>query len=103
MGREGIFNKRKAVLGGAGAVGATFAYAVAQDGVADEIVLTVSTLMQGQYGLDGICLSVPCMVAESGIERVIDAKLTQGEAKALRHSADLLEKAWAELKEGGTA
>nr|HQI76444.1 FAD-dependent oxidoreductase [Candidatus Latescibacterota bacterium] len=32
-------NRRKVVVVGAGAVGATFAYALAQSGLADEIVL----------------------------------------------------------------
>jgi L-lactate dehydrogenase len=41
---------RKVVIVGAGAVGATFAYALAQSGVADEIVLTDmdQDLAQGQ-------------------------------------------------------
>ena len=41
---------RKVVIIGAGAVGSTFAYALAQSGVADEIVLTDmdNNLVQGQ-------------------------------------------------------
>ena len=41
---------RKVVIVGAGAVGSTFAYALAQSGVADEIVLTDmdQNLAQGQ-------------------------------------------------------
>ncbi len=50
-------------------------------------VLTVSSLLQGEYGLDDICLSVPCVVNESGIERVMSAELFPDEQSDLQKSA----------------
>jgi L-lactate dehydrogenase len=53
-------------------------------------VLTVSTLLDGEYGLKDVCLSVPCIVSLSGIERVIEGKLTDEELKALHASASVI-------------
>lgn len=53
-------------------------------------VLTVSTLLEGEYGLNDICLSVPCIIARDGVQRVIDAHLAPAEHKGLQHSAQAL-------------
>jgi L-lactate dehydrogenase len=53
-------------------------------------VLTVSVKLEGEYGINDLCLSVPCVMGENGIERIIDAKLPAKEGKALRASADVL-------------
>jgi len=53
-------------------------------------VLTVSTYLQGEYGLNDICLSVPCIVGEEGVERIVDARLEAEEQKQLEHSAQTL-------------
>ena len=53
-------------------------------------VLTVSSLLRGQYGLDNVCLSVPCVVGSNGIERVIEARLNDEEQQALARSAGIL-------------
>lgn len=62
-------------------------------------VLTVSTLLEGEFGLHDVCLSVPCIVSRSGIERVIDSRLPEEEAAALLASAKVLQQSFAELKE----
>ena len=61
-------------------------------------VLVVSTLMTGQYGLRDVCLSTPCVIGKSGVERVIELRLDEAEQKALEHSADTLRRAYAGLK-----
>ncbi len=53
-------------------------------------VLTVSTLLEGEYGLKDICLSVPCIVGENGVERIIAARLPAGEQEGLERSAQIL-------------
>ena len=50
-------------------------------------VLTVSTLLQGEYGIHDICLSVPCIVGENGVARIIDVQLAPDEQQALERSA----------------
>jgi Malate/lactate dehydrogenases len=53
-------------------------------------VLTVSTLLEGEYGLKDVCLSVPSIVSESGVERIIEGKLTEQELSALSASASVI-------------
>jgi len=60
-------------------------------------VLVVSTLMTGQYGLRDVCLSTPCVIGKSGVERVIELRLDETEQKALEHSADTLRRAYSGL------
>lgn len=61
-------------------------------------ILTVSTLLDGEYGLRDVCLSVPCVVGEAGVERIITASLTPEEQEALERSASILREAIAELE-----
>jgi L-lactate dehydrogenase len=60
-------------------------------------VLTVSTVLNGEYGLAGVSLSVPCIVSEQGVERVVEASLTPQELQALSASASVLTQAIADL------
>ena len=53
-------------------------------------VLTVSTLMTGQFGIEGICLSLPSIVDHGGVEGVLLPRLSDEELVALRRSADVL-------------
>jgi L-lactate dehydrogenase len=53
-------------------------------------VLTVSTYLEGEYGLNDICLSVPCIVGEEGVERIVDAHLEAQEQEQLERSAQIL-------------
>ncbi|MDP8213683.1 MAG: L-lactate dehydrogenase [Candidatus Euphemobacter frigidus] len=60
-------------------------------------VLTVSTLLDGEYGLSNVCLSVPCIVSRKGAELVIEGRLFDKELKSLRNSAEVLQEALSEL------
>jgi L-lactate dehydrogenase len=60
-------------------------------------VLTVSCRLQGEYGLQDICLSVPCIVGSSGIKRVVQGDLAPAEKEGLTASADVLRKTLSEL------
>jgi len=62
-------------------------------------VLTVSTLLDGEYGLKDVCLSVPCVVSVRGIERIIVAPLASNEQVSLLYSANILHKAIDSLKQ----
>jgi L-lactate dehydrogenase len=55
-------------------------------------VLTVSIRLQGEYDIDNVTLSVPCLVAAGGIERIIDSDLADNELEALKKSAAVLRK-----------
>jgi L-lactate dehydrogenase len=53
-------------------------------------VLSVSSLIEGYYGLSDICLSVPTVVNRSGVERVLRLELSAQEIEGLRHSSEVL-------------
>jgi L-lactate dehydrogenase len=53
-------------------------------------VLTVSVLLNGEYGLKDVCLSIPCVVSETGAERIIEGRLTEEEMTALHASASII-------------
>lgn len=53
-------------------------------------VLTVSTLVQGEYGLRDVCLSVPCIVGAGGVERIVQTHLADAEQQALSRSAEVI-------------
>ncbi len=53
-------------------------------------VLTVSTLLQGEYGQRDVCLSVPCVVGREGVVRVIAGTLSDEEQRSLDASAAIL-------------
>lgn len=56
----------------------------------EHTVLPVSTRLTGQYGIDGVYLSLPCVVGRGGVERVIEIPLDEAELAGLRASADIL-------------
>ena len=60
-------------------------------------ILTVSTLLDGEYGLKDVCLSVPCIVSQSGVERIIEGKLADEELRALHASASIIKEKLVEL------
>lgn len=56
----------------------------------EHAALPVSTLLAGQFGLDNICLSLPCILAAGGVERVLLPTLNEAEVAALQASASTL-------------
>ena len=64
-------------------------------------VLTVSTLLAGEFGLRDVCLSVPVLVAAGGVEKVIESELPEEERKALHASAAVFRETARGLDAGG--
>ena len=56
-------------------------------------VLTVSSVLEGEYGIRGVSLGVPCIVAGKGVERVLQAALPPDEQNTLLKSATVLREA----------
>lgn len=50
-------------------------------------ILTVSSLLTGQYGIEGACLSLPALVSAQGVERILPIPLTECETDRLRTCA----------------
>lgn len=53
-------------------------------------ILTVSSLLEGQYGLSDVCLSVPTIVNSNGIERILDVPIDDREMELLNRSGNSL-------------
>jgi malate dehydrogenase len=43
--------------------------------------------LQGEYGIDGYYIGVPCKLGAAGLEKIIEIKLTPDEDAALKKSA----------------
>lgn len=53
----------------------------------ESVVLPVSTLLNGEYGVTDVCVSLPCIVGAGGIKRVFALALSEREAGDFRTSA----------------
>jgi malate dehydrogenase len=51
-------------------------------------ILPCSAWLEGEYGLSGLFLGVPCKLGRSGLEQIIEVELTEEERAALNRSAD---------------
>jgi malate dehydrogenase len=51
-------------------------------------ILPCSAWLQGEYGLHGLFLGVPCRLGRTGLERILEVRLTAEERAALGKSAD---------------
>ena len=61
---------------------------IAQALIRDEnAILTVSSLVDGHYGLYDVCLGLPSVVGQNGVKKIIDTPLDDDELKQLTDSA----------------
>jgi malate dehydrogenase len=51
-------------------------------------ILPCAAYLQGEYGINGYYIGVPCKLGERGLEQIIQIKLTPEEQAALQKSAD---------------
>lgn len=63
----------------------------------ENAILTVSSLLEGEYGLEDICLGVPTQVNGDGIARIIKVPLSDNEMRLLHQSADSLKQVMKDL------
>ena len=61
-------------------------------------VLTVSSLLTGEYGLNDVCLSLPTVVARRGVIKKVPVELSAEEEAGLIHSATVLKDFQRQLK-----
>ena len=50
-------------------------------------VLPCSAYLEGEYGIDGLFVGVPCKLGSNGIEKIYEIKLTDSETADLHKSA----------------
>lgn len=58
----------------------------------EKSILPISTMMHGEYGIDDVVLSMPCIVGKDGYETKVPITLDQDEVTALHESAATLKK-----------
>ena len=51
-------------------------------------ILPAAAYLEGEYGVNGLYVGVPCKLGSSGVEQVVEVKLTAEETAALHKSAD---------------
>jgi L-lactate dehydrogenase len=56
----------------------------------ERTVLTVSSVLDGPYGLSDVALSLPTVIDRGGVEQVIRLRLSDEEEAGLRRSAGVL-------------
>ncbi len=60
-------------------------------------ILPCSAYLQGEYGLEGLFLGVPCKLGRNGLEQIVEVELTAEERAALGRSADAVRETMAVL------
>ncbi len=53
-------------------------------------ILPISSYLEGEYGFEGVCLSVPAVLTRDGIQKVLDFDLDPAEHKKLESSYNIV-------------
>ena len=61
-------------------------------------ILPCAAWLEGEYGMSGLFLGVPCKLGRRGLESIIEVELTRGERDALTKSADAVREAMGAVK-----
>ena len=91
---DDVVNAAYHVIGGKGATN----YAIGLAGVriveavlnAENAVLPVSALLQGEFGISGVALSLPSIVGHNGVYKTLEMPLDEAETRKLMDSAETL-------------
>jgi malate dehydrogenase len=51
-------------------------------------ILPCAAWLEGEYGMSGLFLGVPCKIGRGGLEKILEVDLTQSEREALEKSAE---------------
>ncbi len=61
-------------------------------------VLPLSTMMHGEFGMEDVCISMPCVLGAKGVEKVNLPRMNEDEIKELVASADSLKEITASIQ-----
>lgn len=70
------------------APGASVAYLVDSILNDQKKMIACSVFVEGEYGQNGICIGVPCIIGKNGVEEILDIKLNAQEKSLFAKSAD---------------
>jgi len=68
-----------------GAAGAALVEAIVRD---EKKMMPCCVSLEGEYGMNDICLGVPVIIGRNGWEKIVDYKLNEEEMAAMQKSAD---------------
>ncbi len=90
-----IINRKGATYYGIAMSATRIVEAIVRD---ERSIMTVSSLLHGEYGIDDLYLSVPAILGEHGIEKVLTPCLSDLELANLHRSADALREARSQIQ-----
>jgi malate dehydrogenase len=61
-------------------------------------ILPCSAWLEGEYGMEGLYLGVPCKLGRAGLEQILEVELTDDERQALEASAEAVREPMAVVK-----
>ena len=61
-------------------------------------IVPVATTLRGEYGIENVALSIPCVITSDGIERRVEVPLTAQETELYKNSAENLSTVLEKLK-----
>lgn len=82
-----IIEKKKATYYGIAMSVKRICEAIVRD---EKSILPISSIQHGQYGIEGVALSMPAVVGKNGVETLVPIELNETEQTALRQSAETL-------------
>ena len=50
-------------------------------------MIPCSALLDGEFGIEGLSIGVPCIIGKNGIERIVEVSLSESEKNKLKESA----------------
>jgi L-lactate dehydrogenase len=91
-----VFSKKGYTNYGIGASISRIVRAIALD---EKTVLPVGTLLEGEYGVDGAVMSLPCVIGRNGVEQIIRCDFSDTEVDQLKQSGNHIRQLWAMAEE----
>ena len=55
-------------------------------------IFPCSSFLDGEYGLNDLCIGVPVVLGKNGIEEIVEIELAESELLALKESAEAVKK-----------
>ena len=85
-----IFHGKGYTSTGVSATACRIVAAIASD---SREVFPVSTVLQGEYGVQGVAASVPSVIGRNGVEEIREGSMTEEEQAAFQASVDVIRQA----------
>lgn len=82
-----IISRKKATYYAIGLAITKIAESILRD---ENAILTVSSLMQGEYGISDMYLAIPTIINRNGAVRIVEPNITEEEIEKLQNSANVL-------------